>query len=204
MKTIIYIDGQNFLYKVAERLEKANLISDKQDVSSIDIRGLLEPLFPEQDLEIRYYGVKRINHPSDLTEEMAEKANRFSDNLRKLKNYLNKNQVEYIPKGSLKARLIEPCKKCGNFDYKFQEKGVDVGLAIDLVRDAILKKCDRVVLLSSDTDLLPALQIVKEENIDMTYISFAEQATVSLVKVSNHHIVLSDKDIYDAYIRSIN
>ena len=202
MKTIIYIDGQNFLYKVSERLIEANLISDKQDITSLDIRGMLEPLFPNQDLIIKYYGVKRINHPANLNDEMILKANRFSDSLRRLKNYLNKNNVIYVSKGSLKAREIEPCKNCGYHDYKFQEKGVDVGLAIDLVRDVILDGCDKIGLLSSDTDLLPAIQIIKEKGANITYISFAEQATISLVKASNRHVVLSNQDIRDAYVRS--
>lgn len=180
------------------------MISDKQDIISIDIRGLLEPLFPKQELEIRYYGVKRISHSKDFDEEMSEKANRFSDNLRRFKNYLTKNKVAYIPKGSLKARSIEPCRKCGYSAYRFQEKGVDVGLAIDLVSDTILGKTKKIALLSSDTDLLPALQIIKDKNIDVTYISFSGQATVSLIKASNHHLSLRDLDVCNAYIRSLN
>ena len=204
MKTVVYIDGQNFLYKVAERLVEANLISDKQDITSIDIRGMLEPLFPRQDLEIRYYGVKRISHSKDFDEEMSDKANHFSDSLRRLKNYLVKNKIKYVSKGSLKARQIEPCKKCGYSNYRFQEKGVDVGLAIDLVSDAILNKTKRIALLSSDTDLLPALQIIKGRGVDITYISFVGQATVSLVKIANHHLSLKNLDVCDAYIRSLN
>ena len=41
------------------------------------------------------------------------------------------------------------------------EKGVDVALAIDLVRCALFDDaCDIAILFSSDTDLLPALELI--------------------------------------------
>ena len=41
-KTVVYIDGQNFMYSVTENLKNAGLVSDKQEVSSIDIPHLLK------------------------------------------------------------------------------------------------------------------------------------------------------------------
>ena len=43
---------------------------------------------------------------------------------------------------------------------KPQEKGIDVALAIDFVRLAIEKQYDVGVLMSTDTDLKPALETV--------------------------------------------
>jgi uncharacterized LabA/DUF88 family protein len=40
-----------------------------------------------------------------------------------------------------------------------REKGVDVMLAIDLVEAAIRETVDRVVVVSADTDLAPALEL---------------------------------------------
>lgn len=203
-KTIVYIDGQNFLYKVSERLINANLISDKQDIYSLNISNLIQPFFPKEKLEIRYYGVKKIYHGKNVTKEISEKSIRFSDSLRRFKNYLRKDGVIYVPKGSLKMRTSESCKKCGYIDYHFQEKGVDVGIAIDLVRDAITKQCSKIALVSSDTDLLPALQIVKEEKVKIAYISFSGQATISLVKTADQHLIIKDSEIIKAYIDSLN
>ncbi|MCL2173971.1 acetylxylan esterase [Candidatus Saccharibacteria bacterium] len=41
MKTIIYIDGQNFLYKAAEVLIAKGLISDKQELYALDIKSII-------------------------------------------------------------------------------------------------------------------------------------------------------------------
>jgi uncharacterized LabA/DUF88 family protein len=40
-----------------------------------------------------------------------------------------------------------------------REKGIDVWLAVDLVEMAIQKTVDRVVVVSTDTDLLPAIEL---------------------------------------------
>ncbi|MDP3724177.1 MAG: NYN domain-containing protein [bacterium] len=41
-----------------------------------------------------------------------------------------------------------------------KEKGVDVHLAVDIVNDAIQKKCDHVVLMTGDADLIYPLEII--------------------------------------------
>ena len=204
VKTIIYIDGQNFLYKVSERLIVANLISSKQDIYSIDLKSLFSPLFSHTDLEIRYYGVKKISSGANLNDALREKASYFADNLRRLKNYLKKEGIIYVPKGSLKVRTGEECKNCGYVEHHFQEKGVDVGITIDLVRDAMMGNCNEIAIVSSDTDLVPALQVVRNENVKITYVSFTGQATTSLAKIANRHITLDDGAILEAYIRSLN
>jgi len=42
------------------------------------------------------------------------------------------------------------------------EKGIDVAMAIDLVRMAMRKELDAAVVVSSDTDLVPAIEMVYE------------------------------------------
>lgn len=43
-----------------------------------------------------------------------------------------------------------------------REKGVDVALAIDMVRHAITGQFDAAILVSRDTDLVPALEAIRE------------------------------------------
>lgn len=60
IKTIAYVDGQNFLYKIAERVVASGLATSKQEVSAVDIPYLLRQIFPNGQLEIRYYSVAKI------------------------------------------------------------------------------------------------------------------------------------------------
>lgn len=61
---------------------------------------------------------------------------------------------------SLKTRKIKyPPPHTGE---KPREKGIDVWLAIDLVEMAIRHRVDRAVVVSTDTDLIPALRLATE------------------------------------------
>ena len=42
-----------------------------------------------------------------------------------------------------------------------KEKGVDVHLAVDIVKNAFLKKCDQVAIMTGDADLIYPIEIVK-------------------------------------------
>lgn len=203
MKIIVYIDGQNFLYKVAEILMRYGLVIDKQELYAINIRTMFEKIFPDEELEIRFFGVAKIKRRYDLGEEILDKSIRFSDNLRKVRNSLVSQNIEYVEVGKLKIRDSDICKNCGNKDYRFQEKGVDVGMAISIVEDALKNKVDHIILVSSDTDLIPAILCAKRANKDVTYVGFSERLTRALVDECNTTQVLRDSEVVDAY-RNIN
>jgi len=199
MRTVVYVDGQNFLYKVAEVLVNAGIIADKQELDSINIPLLLKNIFPDIEPEIRFYGVKKIRRRPDLGEEIHQKSIKFSDNLRRIRNYLNKINVKYIEYGNLKVRDSDRCKNCNTQDSRFQEKGVDVGIAVDMVRDALLDNVDDLVLLSSDTDLIPAILVAKEANKQITYVGFEDKLTKALIARSDRTQVLRDTEVIAAY-----
>jgi hypothetical protein len=198
MKTTVYIDGQNFLYKAAEVLVGVKIIKDKQDLHSIDIPFLLNKVI-DGKFEVRYYGVKKIRQRKDLGNDIYKKSAKFSDNLRRLRNCLKNTGVEYIEAGKLKVRDSDICKQCGAKDLRFQEKGVDVGLAVDIVRDSLLNQVDNIVLLSSDTDLIPAILIAKEAGKTITYVGFADKLTKGIVTEVNKTQVLRDNEVVEAY-----
>jgi len=201
MRNIVYIDGQNFLYKVAEILTENGIIRDKQELTSIDIRFLFEKIFPGEELEIRFYGVTKIKRRYDLGEEILNKSIRFSDNLRRVRNSLNSQKIKYVEVGKLKIRDSDVCKNCGSKDYRFQEKGVDVGLAVGIVRDTLKDEVDRIILASSDTDLIPAIILAKNENKKVVYVGFDDRLTQALSSKSSSTQVIRDTEVVEAYNR---
>ncbi len=104
IKTIAYIDGQNFLYKIAERVVNSGLVASKQEVSAVDIPYLLNQIFPNEQLEIRYYGVAKIRRRDNYGAEVQEKSIQFADNLRRMRSCLSKTGVEFRATGVLKVR----------------------------------------------------------------------------------------------------
>lgn len=48
--------------------------------------------------------------------------------------------------------------------HKHEEKETDVNIAIHMVRDAILRRFDKLILITNDTDINPAIRMAKAEN----------------------------------------
>jgi len=202
-KTIAYIDGQNFMYKIAPRLIDAKIIKHKQNITSIDLPFLLQKLFPHEKIEIRYYGTAKIKRQTHYGKDIEKKSILFADNLRRLRNCFNKTGVIFRPAGSLKVRVTDVCKKCKISSYKLQEKGVDVGLAVDLVTDALTKKVQHIILVSSDTDLLPAILSAKQnKKIKIAFVGFKGEIVKAISACVDHTITLKDEDIAEAYTRA--
>jgi len=58
--------------------------------------------------------------------------------------------------GRFKAKCLT-CPLCGRRFTRYEEKETDVALGVHLVEFALQQSCDAVVLVSGDSDLLPAL-----------------------------------------------
>lgn len=200
MKVVVYIDGQNFLYKASDVLINAGKIQEKQELHTFSFRTLVESLLDEQDTEIRFYGtkIKRRKSPPE-TEHIAEKSIAMLDSQRKLRNCLNKQGVIFIESGKLKLRDGDLCKECGAQEKHFQEKGVDVRIAVDMLLDAHKEEDQKFVLISSDTDLLPAIQNVIARGKEVTYVGFSDKLTKALVTNATETQIIRDSEIIDAF-----
>jgi uncharacterized LabA/DUF88 family protein len=197
MKTVVYIDGQNFLYKAADVLISAEKITDKQDLHAFSFRTLLEDLLEEQGIEIRFYGtkLKRYKTPPHI----AEKSTKMVDSQRRLRNCLNAQRIIFVESGKLKLRDGDKCKDCNKQDPHFQEKGVDVKIAVDMINDAHNDEIQRFVLVSSDTDLLPAIQTVLDKDKEVIYIGFSDKLTKAIVATATETQIIRDSEIITAY-----
>jgi hypothetical protein len=87
-------------------------------------------------------------------------------------------------------------------DAKVQEKGIDVQLALGIVECLVAKACDVAILISNDTDLIPAIESAARlsgyESIE-TAAWYADRGTPRLrPKVEglfHHHL---DRTVFDA------
>jgi 6-hydroxy-3-succinoylpyridine 3-monooxygenase len=60
---------------------------------------------------------------------------------------------------------IRECGYQGNKSYKVpEEKGTDVNIALQMLDDAYQGACDRIILVSGDSDLVPAVKLVKKRH----------------------------------------
>lgn len=64
---------------------------------------------------------------------------------------------------------------------KYHEKGVDVNIAVDMLVCAYENTADKIILVSSDTDLLPAILKAKEKGKSIEYIGFSHQPSLAMI-----------------------
>ncbi|KKS42096.1 hypothetical protein A3E04_02850 [Candidatus Kuenenbacteria bacterium RIFCSPHIGHO2_12_FULL_42_14] len=153
----VFIDGSNFYFKL-KSLEIKNL-------SRFNFRGLIDWLARDREIVSAgyYVGVVRAK-PND---ERGQKLRRAQ---RDLFNFLNSRaQRITVHRGYLMKN-----------DNAFHEKGVDVKIATDLLVGAYENLYDEALIISSDTDLIPAMEKVKHLGKAVEYIGFGHQPALAM------------------------
>ena len=142
-RSIIYIDGFNLYYGAVKNTPWKWL----------DMEKYFSFLLPHDDIqEIKYFTAKILG---------SHKANQEA--YVKALSTLNKVQIIY---GLFKYKkikcLVKNCTHQGSRLFNVpEEKRTDVNIAVHMVKDAINNKCDRFILISGDSDLVPAVKAVK-------------------------------------------
>lgn len=77
----------------------------------------------------------------------------------------------------------------------YHEKGVDIQIAVNLLKGAYKDKYDHAYLIISDSDLIPAIKEVKSAGKKVIYIGFEHQPSFALLKNCSKSQLLSKKDI---------
>lgn len=78
---------------------------------------------------------------------------------------------------------------------RIREKGTDVKIAIDLVIGAADNFYDTAVLISSDTDLIPAIKYIKYKGKRFEYVGFSHAPSLGMQKHADFSVLLRPQDI---------
>lgn len=168
-RCIILIDGSNFYFKLKD-LKLENLIS-------FDFASFAKTLAKDAKISSSVYYIGKIKTDG------SEKSNRMLANQQKLFAHLKKSNFKYSLGYLLKS------------DGKFHEKGVDVNIAVDILVATYENICDTIILVSSDTDLLPAVKKAKEKGKKVEYVGFSHQPSVAMVANCTSSRLLTKDDL---------
>ncbi len=160
MRTIVYIDGFNLYfgslkktpYKWLDIFALANLLGKEQN--------------PKADIiQIKYF---TADIKAKLSERGVKSCEAQQDYLLSLKSH---TPIIQIIKGrySITEGSYHPYSEPVIFDkkvavWKAEEKLTDVNIALHMLCDATDKLCDQIILFSNDSDLSPAIRIIKERH----------------------------------------
>lgn len=84
-----------------------------------------------------------------------------------------------------------------NTENNIKEKGVDILIAIDIVKNMILNKPDWIIFISSDSDFEPLLQFVKDSEVKIKLITWDKQRAPILEALADHIYIIDNKNIYN-------
>jgi uncharacterized LabA/DUF88 family protein len=186
-KTILLIDGENFIHKVKEILESAGKATSIVEAKDIDIEILFNnPLIGLAISSKIFYGAKLHYHQDTPT-----KSEKLIKSQRKLINNLKKYGYDFIMAGNVRGQKIDN-------RVIFREKGVDVRIAVDMVSLACDKKVKSIILCSSDSDLQPAIAEVKKRGVEVIYLGFENKPNKGLTFTTDRTILLRNSEVIEA------
>ena len=171
-RILIQIDGSNFYHRLKERpvcLE--NLLQ-------FDFAKFAKLLANGEKIVGAVYYVGRVRAKPNNKKAMRMMSNQ-QRLLARLRNQGWSTSVGFILKT----------------DDKHHEKGVDVKIAVDIVVGAYENLYDRLILVSSDTDLLPALQVVRNKGKEIEYVGFSHAPSHALIEHATETRLLRKDDL---------
>ena len=141
-RTIAYIDGYNLYHGICD----ARLHSSRW----LDLRALSQSLLkPQQHLDlVRYFTTMVRNNPSK-----AKRQSTFIEALRACGGI----EIDF---GHFLSKTMH-CPKCGNDRTKHEEKKTDVNIAVRILDDAYDDRFDVAMVISGDSDLVPAIESIR-------------------------------------------
>lgn len=197
-KTVVYIDGENTFFQIFDELRRKKLIRYREDLVKFDLYGLLQNVLDEKELEVRYYGAKL--REEDSNPELLQRTQKMIDHKRRWVGFLSSQNIEFVNAGELRIRsVINPHTK--EHELNFEEKGVDVKMAVDMVDDAARGDVSKAVVMSSDTDAMAAIHSAREHGATVVYVSHDSRTNDSLIGSVDETRTFSSEDIKQAFKR---
>jgi uncharacterized LabA/DUF88 family protein len=166
-KAIIFVDANNWYHNLKyscrpgeiDICKVSKLIKEKRDLEILEIRWYTSmPDIKDNPLVYK----KQRAFLGSLQKKGIKVITR---KLQKLSNKeLKKKRQDFIESWDL-CEVCKPIVEASFLDMpdNFQkEKGIDVWIAIDMVKEAIKENIDVAVLISGDADFVPAFSLIKD------------------------------------------
>ncbi len=170
-RVVVYIDGANFFRRLKD--PQINLPSGK----IFDYSKFANYLANGRKLVSKRYYVGVVRN--------VDGTKRSADLVRHQQKFLT--EIENEGFAVKRGRIV--------YDNTIREKGVDVKLATDLLIGAIDNLYDTAIIVSSDTDLVPAIEYIKFKKKKIEYVGFSHRPSLGMQKYADISVLLQKKDI---------
>lgn len=176
-RTICYIDGFNLYYGLKE--------SGWRNLYWLNVREMAARLVrsPFVLAQTKYYTARiRGAHDKDSPEKALDREASRRRQQTFIEAIETLDAVEIHEGHFLWKR--DYCRSCGNDFYLAEEKMTDVQIATHLVADAFLDRFDSALIVSGDSDLVPPVNIVRQ--------NFPQKSIVAVFPPKRHSAELAN------------
>lgn len=191
MKTILFIDGRNFISKIESVLNPEKDKGKEVDFSIYNFAGLLDKVLAGISIDEKIFYISRLTKHKKTKEKSAE----LIQKQRELKTHLEKQRFEVIYAGRVRGHE-ENCPKGHKF-LAFKEKGVDVRIAVDMITLGHNKGLKVAIIGSSDSDLQPAIRELENQEIERIYLGFEISPNKGLTYTTNRTILIRNSEVVE-------
>lgn len=184
-KVVVLIDGGYY--------DSLNYYLKDHSGKKLDIEKLSHRVVGDNGEHIRtkFYHAYPYQSESPSQEEKRKYsgAQKFFQSINRKKNH------EFCDSGRVRPKK-HLCPNCENEFFKPEQKGVDVALALDLVKMARKRRADIFILISGDEDLASAVEMAQEElcNVIVYYLSdnnYGIYGSIKLNEVASDNFKMS-------------
>lgn len=188
----VLIDGENLRHQLAHILYQHKKIVDKNAYFRFNLTNFLQDALRIASIEISYY-TTRIKQPEyKIPVSLQKRISSISEANRRWIADLSNQQITVVKAGYLSVRESGVCIHCGKKTLVLQEKGVDVRIATDLVIESQNLTKKDIILGSSDSDLVPAIQAAKRAGLKTTYLCYSGWLNRSVAAQASKTITFDD------------
>ncbi|MCH8275123.1 MAG: NYN domain-containing protein [Armatimonadetes bacterium] len=144
MTTAVYVDGFNLYCGLARPL----------DCKWVDFQQYFERHFPDDDIRVVYFFEALVEGPSQARQREYIRA-------------LQTRPKIQVALGKMKRKerrcRVTACRHAGDRRYlDYEEKYTDVKIALTMLDDTHRGLFEKLILVTADTDLVPAVQLAKQ------------------------------------------
>ncbi|MBP9818271.1 NYN domain-containing protein [Candidatus Shapirobacteria bacterium] len=190
-KSALFIDGENLRHYIEKVIYDNGFDKHKYSITDIDFSKLFTGALKNFNLVDKIYYSAKLQ----VTPETEKVSKLLVNKQRALKTKLEKNGYQFLIAGHVRPQTGDKGK------VVFKEKGVDVRIAVDLVKSAFDKKYQSVILCSSDSDLQPAIKEARRRQLEIVYLGFETMPNKGLTFTTNRTILLWSSEIISAVIK---
>ena len=197
-QAIFFVDANNWYHNVSKYYKPS-------DIDIIKIANYIIKLKQYEIVDIYWYisvpsikdGEKMYFQHLSYLEHLKNKGIKvITRKLQRLSNKeISKKKIELV-------NSLDLCKICKPIieaqfleiaDIRKKEKGIDVAIVVGMINKSIItKECNVCILVSGDADFVPALELLKKNNIEVLTSSVALGYSSELRK-KFPYLVLTDK-----------